>query len=107
VENVRPGASSEQPLPANSAVINMAAARAGDTASVANSKQSPRHRDDFLTAGERGAKRWKQLVADLNAHLPSSATDGAECRLFAARVEILHFDLHDLHDLLFRELRNF
>ena len=51
--------------------------------------------------GSRGkSERRLQLVADLDTHLTSRATNGAESRFFAASIEVLHFHLHDVHHLL-------
>ena len=44
--------------------------------------------------------RPEKLIADLNSHLACRSGNCAEGGLFAVRVEILHLDLHDVHNLL-------
>src|SRR6476620_2300149 len=48
-----------------------------------------------------------ELIDDFEAHLPSRPGNDTEGGFVTARVQILGFRLHDIHDLFTRDLANF
>jgi|GEM_PF-4775986 len=47
-----------------------------------------------------------ELFADFETHLAGCAAEGAEGRFLVAGIHVAHFDLHDIHDLLFGDFTN-